>query len=524
MLHSRAGAESTAECLVKRACRKADGFAHLRRGREEQIISKRKKDGDELSNNNNNEKIILGIDLQKSAAQINADLKKLQSRLAPIKAIAPSESLQQTEKSMSRLEKLSKLLKDQMSQAASSFSRWLSAGSAATALISRLKGAVSDLKEVDKLLSQISRTNTQLSKSDLKEIGKSSFDIAGKYGKNAADYLSVVREASLSGYQNAAEIAKLSLALQSAGGMSAELATQSIIAADQAYQLGGSVEKLSKILDGSSHIANRNNVNMAELAGGMAAVEAQAAALGIRADETAAALGTMMSVTHQRGSEAAKAFQSILLYMQQVTDTEQGIDSGGLAEYEAACSALNVSLKETKNGVLALRNPMEVIRDLAAEYSGLSSGDSRRTNLLSSVGGGETANALDAILKNYDIYREMLQEYANGAGFLDAEAKKAADSWEGSLNRIGSTWNAVIGNIIDSDTVVSIINSLNSLLTVVDHVTDKLGPWGSIGAGAGLFAGLKNVGSPKMFGRKIVLNIPTVCRFCRIRQFRTYSL
>ena len=165
MLHSRAGAESTAECLVKRACRKADGFAHLRRGREEQIISKRKKDGDELSNNNNNEKIILGIDLQKSAAQINADLKKLQSRLAPIKAIAPSESLQQTEKSMSRLEKLSKLLKDQMSQAASSFSRWLSAGSAATALISRLKGAVSDLKEVDKLLSQISRTNTQLSKS-----------------------------------------------------------------------------------------------------------------------------------------------------------------------------------------------------------------------------------------------------------------------------------------------------------------------------------------------------------------------
>lgn len=162
MLHSRAGAESNAECLVKRACRKADGFAHLRRGRKEQIISKRKKDGDELFNNN--EKIILGIDLQKSAAQINADLKKLQNRLAPIKAIAPSESLQQTEKSMSRLEKLSKLLKDQMSQAASSFSRWLSAGSAATALISRLKGAVSDLKEVDKLLSQISKTNTQLSK------------------------------------------------------------------------------------------------------------------------------------------------------------------------------------------------------------------------------------------------------------------------------------------------------------------------------------------------------------------------
>ena len=109
-------------------------------------------------------------------------------------------------------------------------------------------------------------------------------------------------------------------------------------------------------------------------------------------------------------------------------------------------------------------------------------------------------------------------------GFLNAEAKKTADSWEGSLNRIGNTWNATIGNIVDSDLVVSIINSLNSLLTVLDNVTDKLGPLGSIGTGIGLFTGLKNVGSPKMFGHKIVLNIPTVCRFCRIRQFKTYRL
>ncbi len=441
----------------------------------------------------NNEKIILGIDIQKSAAQINADLKKLQSRL-----------------------NLSPVIK--------SLSRWLSVDSATAFFTSRIKDAVSDLKEVDRLLTQISKTNARLSASDLKEIGSSSFDIAGKYGKNAADYLSAVREASLAGYKNAADIAKLSLALQSAGGMSAELANQSIIAADKAYRLGGSVEKLSEILDGNSYIASRNNVNLTELAEAIAAAEARTSSLGIKANETAAALGTMMSVTHQGGSEAAEAFQSILLYMQQITDTERGIDFGSLSDCEAACSALNVSLKETRNGVLALRNPMEVIQDLAAEYSGLASGDSRKTSLLSSVGGGENARALDAILQNYDLYREMLQEYANSAGFLNAEAKKTADSWEGSLNRIGNTWNATIGNIVDSDLVVSIINSLNSLLTVLDNVTDKLGPLGSIGTGIGLFTGLKNVGSPKMFGHKIVLNIPTVCRFCRIRQFKTYRL
>ena len=42
--------------------------------------------------------------------------------------------------------------------------------------------------------------------------------------------------------------------------------------------------------------------------------------------------------------------------------------------------------------------------------------------------------------------------------------------------------------------------------------------------GIELFAKFKNVGSPKMFGLIIVLNIPTVCQFCWIQQFRAYSL
>ena len=42
------------------------------------------------------------------------------------------------------------------------------------------------------------------------------------------------------------------------------------------------------------------------------------------------------------------------------------------------------------------------------------------------------------------------------------------------------------------------INGLNGVLSVINNVTDALGPPGSIGLGAGLFAGLKNVGRTKM--------------------------
>ena len=104
-------------------------------------------------------------------------------------------------------------------------------------------------------------------------------------------------------------------------------------------------------------------------------------------DETTAAIGTMAASTQQSGSEVARAFKAILLNIRQVSDEDENIDSEGLTKYEKACNALNVKLKETKNGVLALRDPMEVLKELSTEYNKLDESDIRRTNLLSSVGG-----------------------------------------------------------------------------------------------------------------------------------------
>lgn len=365
--------------------------------------------------------------------------------------------------------------------------------------LDQLQEAISDLKEINTLLTQLSKTGSHLSNRSLEQIKDESFDVSGKYGKKAASYLSDVQEASNAGYQNVSDIAALSAAVQSAGDMSAELANEFIYTTDQAYELGGSVEKLSDILDGSTSISMRHAVTLSELAEGMSAVSSHAASLGLNADETASILGTMIAVTHQGGSEMAEAFETILLYINQITDEEAGITTDGLARYEAACQALNVSLYETKNGANALRDPLDVIRDLAREYSNLNSLDTRKADLLSAVGDGTNAEGLQAILENYSLYEEMLQNYSQGAGSLDAVASKTADSWEGSLNRLSDTWTETIGNIADSDAIVTIINSLNSLLSAGNSLTGWLGSASTIGLGAGLLAGIKNVGRDKMF-------------------------
>ena len=366
--------------------------------------------------------------------------------------------------------------------------------------ISMAKETLSELREVDTLLTQISKEIGGLSKSDLKKLGSDAFDIASKYGKSASDYLTEVQNASRAGYQNAAQIAELSLAAQSAGNITGELADRFITAADRAYELGGSVAKLTEILDGSFSISGRNAISMAELAEAMSAAGEQASKLGISADETAAVLSTIISGAHQSGAEASEAFESILLLIRQVADAGKGIDAESLTRYEKACRALNVSLKETKNGVTSLRDPMEVLKDLSEAYSKLNTGDTRKANLLDAAGSEMNADALEAVLENYSQYEKMLAEYADGTGTMSQKAAQTADSWEGSMNRLSNTWTDTIGNIADSDAIITLVNGLNSLLSVINSITGKLGSLGTVSlGGTGFWALLQKDRSKQRF-------------------------
>ena len=267
------------------------------------------------------------------------------------------------------------------------FTGWMSMTYAVSMFTRSIRQAVTELKEVDTVLTEISKANDKLTDSQLAQIGSNSFGIASKYGKTATDYLTGVQEMSRAGYANAEAMGELSTAAQGAGDMTADVANQFIIAADKAYKMNGSVEELTKTLDGINYITNNNAVNMSELSEGFSIVSSTAASFGVGANELTAALGTMAATTQQSGSEVARAFRAILLNIRQVSDEEENIDAEGLTKYEKACNALGVSLKEVKDGVLQLRDPMQVLKELSIEYNKLSETDLKRTNLLNSVGG-----------------------------------------------------------------------------------------------------------------------------------------
>lgn len=409
--------------------------------------------------------------------------------------------LKETENSMRGLHRLGASLKDQMSQAAQSFTQWLSVSSVVMLLVSKIKNAITELKEVNSIMTEISKTADQLSKADLSKVENTSYKTASKYGKKASNYLTGIQEMYRAGYENAEDLAELSTLAQAAGDMQADLANDYLIATDAAYKLKGNTEALNEVLDGQNYITNRNALSMQDLAEATKIAASQSASSGIAVDKATAAMGTMIATTRQGGDVAARAWKGILMNIQQVEgEVEDGeiIDAESLSKYEAACKALGVSLKEVKDGVISLRDPMKILEELSNAYTSLDESDARRANLISAVGGKYRGNQLNALLENWSLYEKMLKDYAAGSGSALEEAMKSANNWEGSMNRLGNTFTKVVNNIVKSDAVIAGTNGLNSLLSVIDKVTSKLGSLGTIGLGAGLFAGVKNTGKCRM--------------------------
>lgn len=323
-----------------------------------------------------------------------------------------------------------------------SFSNWLISLPVKT-LSDQIQYAFSQLREVDTILTDIRRLDATLSEADLADIGKKAYAAADKYGQNVTDYLSTVRSLTQAGYKNAAELADLTLSLQNAGDLTADLAQTYITAADHAYDLNGNIQQLRTTLDGANNISNLNAVNLSDLAVGMTTVGTQAADAGVQISEVTAAIGTMATAANVTGADAGNAFLNILN---------------------------NLSFSDN-----SLQTPMEQLAAIADTYQKLDADSSERSNILSLLGTENDQAAIDALLSNWNLYQTMLSEYATGGGSISEEAALTADSWESSTNRLQNSWVNFIDTLVDQDAIVGTTNALSDLLNGIASITDTVG-------------------------------------------------
>lgn len=393
--------------------------------------------------------------------------------------------LKETDSSMRGLGKLGKSVTDQFKQAADSFSQWLSVSAGIMFLVSQTKNAIVELKELDNILTEISKTS-DLTKQELKELGLSSYDTASTYGKTASDYLSGVQSMSQSGFygEQGEEMAKQSLLAQAAGDMSQEIADKYILATNAAYKFNGQAEKLNAVLDGQNSISNRNSVSLQDMAEAMSEAGTVASSYKVSIEDLSAMIGTIESVTKTGGSEVGNSIKSVLVNLQNVNSSKI-VDT---------LNAANASMTEMVNGTEQLRDPISILRDLAKTFNELDETDPLRAEILTNVAGKYQATKLAALLQNMELFDKMLVDYSEGSGSAMVEAQKSATNLTGSINALSNSWTELVNTFIDSDSLKTGVNILNDLVQNATSLVDVLTPLGTLLTITGGVLGAKGSG------------------------------
>ena len=348
-----------------------------------------------------------------------------------------------------------------------------------------ITNSIGELKSIDGILTEISKTS-DLTTGQLKTLGETSFDSASKYGKKASDYLTGVQEMSRSGYygDKAEEMAQLSVLAQAAGDINANAANSYLLASNAAYQYQGNVQKLTTVLDGQNMITNRNSVSMADMAEATTKAASMASELGVQENQLSAMIGTIESRTKAGGDEVGTALKSLLINVENINN----------AKIADTFKEAGVAQTEYVNGVERMRNPVDILKDLAVVFNSLEESDPLRTDILTNIGQKWQANKLSALLSGWSDYEKMLKDYSEGTGSAAIEAEKSANNWEGATNKLSNTFTGFMQNFVNTDGIIGTTNAITGLVSGFDTLTSKIGPLSLALGGLGLFQGAKGGG------------------------------
>lgn len=346
------------------------------------------------------------------------------------------------------------------------------------AVVGALRSAFTEMKNIDTQLVDV-RKVTDASAAELEVFKQRAYEVGKAYGIVASDYLSAVAAMSRAGYrEQAGDLAELSSKLQLVGNVSEEVANQLLISVDKAYDLQGSYEKLSVVIDQLNEVDNKFATSIEKVAEGMGIIAPVASQAHMSIEELVAAVGTITATTQRSGSEAARALRSLVLNI--IGDTKTEIEDGVTWTVDEINDLHDVLKKYSPEAVRAAQatgeviDPMEAIGGLAQSMKDGLLTEQELFAMVSKLGGKLRSSQLMALIQNWDMYNDMLDKTANALGSADKEVENALDSWQVKLNQLKNTFTEFVANSLSSDFVKKILDDASSLLEAFGSIGNVL--------------------------------------------------
>lgn len=370
------------------------------------------------------------------------------------------------------------LMGDSFVRVAGKMALWQVMGNAIAGVKRSFTEALETMKDVDDEMVTI-RKVTGATTEELNRIEKQAYDTASAYGVAADEYLNSVANFSRAGYgEQASALAELATKTQIVGDTDAETAQQFLLSMDAAYKYQGSIEQLTKVLDGANEIDNNYATSIEKIAEGLGKVAPIAAQAHVGADELTAAIGTITAVTQRSGTEAATALRALFLNI--IGDTKTEIDEGvtwTTGEIAGLRDVIKLYAKDAYDAAQAtgsVINPMKAIAGLSKSMKDGLLTEQQLMEMVSDIGGKLRTSQLLALIQNWDMYESMLGDYADAVGSADKEVENALDSWTRKTEILHNKWTEFISHLVETDTIKGALDQVIALVEFLDSDTGRL--------------------------------------------------
>ena len=357
--------------------------------------------------------------------------------------------------------------------------------------------------EIDTAMTELRKVSEYTGKSLEEYMGRAA-EQAQKLGVSISDYVNSTADWKRLGYsdEDAENLATYSTLLRNVGDGIDDVNTSSSYLISTLQGFGLLADQAEDVVNKIDAVANTQPVTANDLGEILTRSSAAMSAANNTLEETIA-LGTAANAVIQDADTVGTTLKSLSMYLRAAkSDAENaGIEVDGMAN---SVSELRSELKSLTGVDIMLdsknfKSTYQIMKELSQVWSGLS--DVTQANVTEMIGGKRNANAVSAILNNFDVAESAMESAANSANVAWEENEKYLDSIQGRLAQLDASFQALSQDVLSSDLVKTGVSFLTSIVKLLDQIVNLTG---ALPLGLGISAFVGQLGKPKMTGFMIV--------------------
>lgn len=357
--------------------------------------------------------------------------------------------------------------------------------------------------EIDTAVTELRKVSEYTGKSLEEYMGRAA-EQAQKLGVSISDYVNSTADWKRLGYsdEDAENLATYSTLLRNVGDNIDDVNTSSSYLISTLQGFGLLADQAEDVVNKIDAVANTQPVTAKDLGEILTRSSAAMSAANNTLEETIA-LGTAANAVIQDADTVGTTLKSLSMYLRAAkSDAENaGIEVDGMAN---SVSELRSELKSLTGVDIMLdsknfKSTYQIMKELSQVWSGLS--DVTQANVTEMIGGKRNANAVSAILNNFDVAESAMESAANSANVAWEENEKYLDSINGRLAQLDASFQVLSQDVLFSGLVKGGVSFLTSIVKLLDKIINLTG---ALPAGLGITAFATQLGKPKMTGFMIV--------------------